>query len=196
MNFKPAFILLISLFLVLAVGCQRESHKTSDNDVSSTGNTKYSSPKTKDIYNPETRVPDLGLDIHISEENNAVVEAEVMFNHNPDKEQPRMVELILQHSSNLEYYSSTAGDATVEAGKTLVVQKRSNNKLRLIVFSNANLNRLNSGKIATLQFRVLESGTAELKMLNDGPVFAPPQAQGVILIGEPVQLNLGDPHGN
>ena len=99
---------------------------------------------------------------------------------------PRMMELYLQLSDNLQYVSSERGQSLVGAEKELVVQTKDGKKLRIVAYSSGNVNELQSGVVARLSFRKTDENAARLEILTDSPIFAPSEANEGLLVGDPI----------
>jgi len=103
---------------------------------------------------------------------------------------PRVMEAFLRFSDNLRYSSATQGEAIVAAGKTLVVQERSNSLLRIMAFSATSISELDTGLLATLRFEKTGTGTATLEILTDRPIFAPAEIYQGLLVSDPLRIAL------
>ncbi len=93
-----------------------------------------------------------------------------------DEPAPRLAEFHFQVGSGLTFVRAEPLDAVVKAGKQLVAQVHPGNVLRLLIFSTANLNTLDSGPLATLVFQRTGTGPTTLDLLDQRPIFAPPEA--------------------
>lgn len=86
---------------------------------------------------------------------------------------PRMAEVFLRYGEGLRFIDATPMDAVYRAGKELVTQARREQTLRLVVYSGANLTRLDSGQIARLSFARTGDGPETLDVLYEQSAFAP-----------------------
>jgi|GEM_PF-2178812 len=89
---------------------------------------------------------------------------------------PRMAEFRFQFGSGLAFVRAEALDAVTAAGKQLVAQERPGNVLRLLIFSQVNMNPFDSGPLARLVFRRSGDGPQTLDLLDRRPFFAPAEA--------------------
>lgn len=99
---------------------------------------------------------------------------------------PRVMDVYLRLSGNLEYVSSEKGRALIDSSKELVVQRKGENMLRLVSYSSTSINELRSGVLAHLVFRKTDDMRAQVEILTDAPIFAPAQANEGLLVGEPI----------
>jgi len=97
----------------------------------------------------------------------------VDFTRRAGAEGPRMAEIAVQTSADLAFASSLALDAATRAGKQVIVQQGASGRLRVVVFSSGNVDRLDTGPLACLRFRPVASGAAHASIDYDGSQFAP-----------------------
>jgi hypothetical protein len=100
----------------------------------------------------------------------------------------RVAEIVLQRSANLAFDGSSAGTAAAISGKTVVAQEKEGNRLRLIVYSNASISRMDSGVLATLRFTKRGTEPARLEIVPSGPILAPQEASEGLRVGDPLVL--------
>jgi len=84
-----------------------------------------------------------------------------------------MAEVILRHGAGLRFLGATPLSAASSAGKSVVVQERPGQRLRVVVFSGANLERLDTGPLVHLSFEASGGGDAALEVAFDESAFAP-----------------------
>jgi hypothetical protein len=101
---------------------------------------------------------------------------------------PRVVELYVKYSAEIELVSYATGTATADGKKELIVQKVEVGLLRIIIYSSNNTNQLNSGSLVSLVFNKISGGSARFEMLVDKPIFAPPEANNGLIIGDPITV--------
>jgi hypothetical protein len=95
---------------------------------------------------------------------------------------PRSAELFVSYPASLSYLGERAGGALTTASKELIVQSNREGLLRVIVMSTANLNTLESGVIATLNWRGPSEALDEVRIQARATYFAPSEANiGVTL---------------
>ena len=99
---------------------------------------------------------------------------------------PRVVELQLEYSSNLNYINHKKGGTLEKSDKQLHVQELENNQLRLVVFAIDNTNEIDTGRLATLTFKKLDGEKSTVRILTDSPIFAPAEANEGLLVSEPL----------
>ena len=102
---------------------------------------------------------------------------------------PRVAEIVIERSDNLELVSAGAGEAAEAAGKQVVVQEQPDGALRVLMFAPGNVTELGSGAIAQLHLRRTGAAAAKLDLRTDKPLFAPAQANEGLRIGEPLQID-------
>ncbi len=105
-----------------------------------------------------------------------------------EKKRPRIAEMFLEYSSNLEYKNADPGNSVLEAKKQLVVQEIEDGKLRVVVLAPDNTNELDTGTLCTLKFNKKGDGKARVAILTEQPIFAPDEANEGLLVGDPVEF--------
>ena len=117
------------------------------------------------------------------------------FNRGDKAEAPRMMELRLR-LHGLRYVSSEALSAATAAGKQVVVQD-DEGVLRTVIYATGNLNRLDSGPLVRYRLSREASakvgfadptGNARVEILEQRPIFAPPEADLGVTLGKPLEL--------
>lgn len=102
---------------------------------------------------------------------------------------PRVVDIRIRHSKNLELVSNQKGSALIAAGKEMVVQSLSEEQVRVVAFSSGSLTPLGSGRIAELRFRREDAAKAQIEILTDKPIFAPAEVNQGLLVSDPLQIS-------
>ena len=111
---------------------------------------------------------------------------DVVYNQQPGEPGPRMVELHLGLGGGLGYLDSAAGDAAAAAGKDVIVQEQADGTLRVVLMATTNTNRLASGGLVRLWLARSGGGGEAVTLLDQRPVFAPPDADAVAVLGPPL----------
>jgi len=86
---------------------------------------------------------------------------------------PRMAELFVRHTPDVAFDSATALDAVTRVGKQVLVQPAGDGRLRVLVFSSGNTERLGSGAWVNLRFRA----PAQVSVVYEEGAFAPSETQ-------------------
>jgi hypothetical protein len=102
---------------------------------------------------------------------------------------PRMMELFLEPSAQLNLLGSEGLGAVLAAQKQLVVQEAEAGSLRVVVYSAGNLNELQSGPLARFRFQAPKDGSVTLKLLDRRPLFAPADADRGTTLGDPLVIS-------
>lgn len=135
--------------------------------------------------------PVLGLEVHVipseSDEQSTGLEVHVDFERSPQAAGPRIAELYIEHSENMQWVDATAGPAAVASNKTVLGQAKSNGRVRVIVYS-ASAEQLESGRIASLRFEGTGDGPFTVRLSDDNQIFAPVEANGNLLVGDAVVI--------
>ena len=144
---------------------------------------------------PSTSEPESGveaslgnatLQITVLEQTEDALSVRLDFNRRPDKQGPRVAEILLRHSDNLAFVSAEVQGAVTEAGKELVAQAKDGGVVRLVVFGTTSLSELESGPLARLDLKKTGPGKATLSILPEMPIFAPAPANQGLLLPEPL----------
>jgi hypothetical protein len=106
----------------------------------------------------------------------------------PADSAPRVMELQLKHSPELEYKGADKGKALEAASKELVVQDKGPELVRALAFAGGNTNSIGSGTLVTFRFAAKGQGPYRLELLTDKPIFAPPQANAGLHVSDPVEV--------
>lgn len=114
---------------------------------------------------------------------------ELRYARGAAKAGPRVAEVMIDRSANLELVGYQAGDAATLAGKQVVVQEPSPDQLRVLLFSPSSITELGSGVLATLQLRRSGAAGATLDLNTSKPIFAPAPANEGLAIGDPLHLD-------
>ena len=140
--------------------------------------------------------PVLGLEVRIIEPAEAEAETEattalevaIAFERSDEAVGPRIAEMFLDHSENLHFLEAQAGAAAIAAGKTVIGQPKSNERVRVIVFS-AGAEELGTGHLATVRFSGIGDGPFAIQLASDNQIFAPVEANGNLLVGDAVVID-------
>lgn len=111
---------------------------------------------------------------------------DLVYSRPADIPGPRMMELYIKPSEEVKFLSGEALSSVQAAGKELVLQEQADGQVRTVVYTTANLNRLEPGPLVRYRFSVGQPG-AMLELVDRRPLFAPAEADGVVL-AEPLQL--------
>ena len=109
---------------------------------------------------------------------------DVHFRRREQLEGPRAAEIWLKTNGSLRFSGSSPGAAANAAGKTVVAQAKPDGEVRLVLFATGNLDRLDSGVLARLTFERTAPGPADVELLAKMPVFAPPETNEGVILGE------------
>jgi hypothetical protein len=82
----------------------------------------------------------------------AAMEWQLVFDLPAGKEGPRMAEVFLEHAPGAQLQDAQPLEVAQQAGKQVVAQAQENNRLRVLVFSTANTQRLGPGPWVRLRF--------------------------------------------
>jgi hypothetical protein len=111
---------------------------------------------------------------------------EVVYGPREGHPGPRVAEIWLRPSEGLDFVAAQPGPAALAAGKQLIAQAK-DGKVRLVLYSADNLNRIDGGVLATVEFTGATPG-AEVALVAQRPVFAPPEADEGLQLGPPLAL--------
>lgn len=117
----------------------------------------------------------------------------VLVKYNPSLSQstPRIMELFLRTSNNMQLMSGTAGEAVEKSGKEFIVQEKESGIIRTVVYAASNTNTIEEGVIGTYVFSYTpDAKRLVAEILTDKPIFAPEAANEGLLICEPLVLNI------
>lgn len=178
---SPEFEMAIKtsvLLLLLSVGCS-----SAENDGGSAAHSE-AKPSTA----PASESAQLSL-VHGTETGTDKVELTLKYS-GPTKAgtAPRVAEVIVEHSENLVFASSKAGNAAVDSGKDVVVQEKDSRHTRIVVYSASSLQGLANGTIATLSYTRSGAGAATASISTERPIFAPKEAQNGLQVSEPLSF--------
>jgi len=112
----------------------------------------------------------------------------VLLNRHDGHPGPRTVELWVAYSESLQFVAAEKGESLISSMKVLVVQDHGD-RVRLVIFGTASLERIQEGELTTLHFRRQSDGPATVNFVAQMPIFAPADAQQGLQLAEP--LNLG-----
>ena len=118
---------------------------------------------------------------------NRKVSIEIQYNHRQPTPAPRMMELFVRHSKTLQFLSYDKGESAVVAQKEVVVQRLDEQTLRIVMYSSSNLNTIDSGRIASLRFRITNKSPSIIELVADRPIFAPPAANEGLILSDGLQ---------
>ena len=113
------------------------------------------------------------------------VAVDLHYARDPARPGPRMMELHLRVTGDLAYLHAERLAAAEAAGKDLTVQPRDDGTLRVLLFTTTNVNRLGPGPLARLWFA---RGAGTVTLLEQSPIFAPPEADLGVTLGQPLTL--------
>jgi len=113
---------------------------------------------------------------------------QLQFNQKEGVAGPRAMEVFVTYPSSLVYDRVDSLPAVARADKNIVVQEKEEGKLRIIIFSAQNVNRVTSGGLLTLHFKKLSNQAGQIAFVKELPVFAPVDTNEGLLFGEPVQV--------
>lgn len=99
----------------------------------------------------------------------------------------RLAEIMLGYEEAF-YTSYRKGEVLDLAEKQLVVQQVCEAKLRTVVFTSSNVNRLASGPLATYEFALTPGVPATFEILTDNQIFAPLEANEGLIVGDPITV--------
>ena len=178
------YILILFTFFILGCKSDQETNVHSpfenENDLDSSGSD--SSGENVD----ETRSL---LQISLAGSSNVEISQFLLsyFRAKDSDSGPRVAEIIVQLSDNVSLVSSSVGEAVKAAGKELVVQELGDrHQVRLVVVAMDNVNELDSGTLATLEFKKSDELSATARILTDSPIFAPEAANEGLLVSDPI----------
>lgn len=162
------------------LGCQGDGKAHAPPESGSTGSTA----PTPEAEEPGT----IGMSLTTSPEGGA----QVRLDYNPQPisggQGPRAMEVYVEYPpEHLTYQGFTALEATTRADKTLIVQDKGNGVLRVILFASTNLEALQSGGLAQLEFQKKGSG-GWIALRESMPVFAPAGANQGFVFPEPLSI--------
>lgn len=165
---------LLVLLLLAATGCDQ------------TGTIKQNNPPTKGPTIASADRPILRMTAENASDDETVVS--LQYIREAGRPGPRLAEIVVSYSENLEYLTSEEGKALVDAGKKLIVQNRESGKLRLVIFASENLLELDSGELARLRFRKHDGVSSRVEILTQKPIFAPEEANDGLLVSDPIEF--------
>ena len=116
--------------------------------------------------------------------------AELLYiNANPKGEsRPRVSEIILRKSKNIEYTGYELGDALKTAKKSLHIQETAQEYLRLVILASDNINPIDTGILATLTFEKSGTEKATISISTESPIFAPEEANIGLKVSDPIHF--------
>ena len=135
---------------------------------------------------PSTMPSSATLSLSVSGTPGSQVAVDLQYEPKPDEPGPRMMELHIRLSDSLRYVRSQRLAAAAMANKELTVQPKEDGTLRLVLHATRNTTRLESGPLARLWFEATGAGTVTL--LDQHPIFAPPEADKGIVLGPPLSI--------
>lgn len=176
--------LFIGATIVFMLGLFQNSCQSANKQTNSSDKKKVEDDNSEE-HPAETDRPRISM---IGFSDNAKVEVLLDYVRETDSNYgPRIVELYMTYTNNMEYISSIEGDAIVKANKQLIIQNQKNKKqLRLVILASDNTNELDTGRLATLTFEKTDSEEATLRILTDKPIFAPTEANDGLLVSDPL----------
>ena len=121
-------------------------------------------------------------------ETGATCMVSVIYHKKQGNDGPRVMDLYLKTSSNVELVAYEAGEALNVARKNLMVRAGDENQLRLVALSQGNINRIQSGSVAKLQLRRTDSRGATVNIEISKPIFAPAEANHGLQLGDPIRF--------
>ena len=148
-----------------------------------TENTEQSAPET-----PREVSQEVTLALVAQAQTPAGASVTLRFERKDNLDGPRAVEAFVHHSEHLKLASSQPGLAAQEAGKQVIVQEREPGMLRVIVYASTNLNTLDSGALAELEFERVTPGEAVVDFISDKVSLAPADAARGMTLSEPLIL--------
>lgn len=110
----------------------------------------------------------------------------IVYQKGADAKGPRVAEIRLALSSDLNFVSAGAGDALEEANKELIGQKLEDGTVRLVAFAASNITEIGSGILASVLFESDGNGSSTVGILVDRPLFAPDEANQGLLVDEKI----------
>ena len=132
------------------------------------------------------------LNVVLVESTESSVTVAVDYKRHKAQEGPRMMELFLEPSEGLNFATAIEGAAATVAGKQLFSQKKSDGSVRLVLLSQTNLNRLDTGVLVEVTFE-RSKGSIETVLLKDKqPIFAPEAANAEVRLGGPLEIGAAD----
>ena len=134
---------------------------------------------------PATASTDATLSLAVGAETPTEAAVDLLYVRDPAKPGPRMMELHLKLMGDLHYLHAERLAAAEAAGKDLVVQDAKDGTLRVILYTTANTNRLAPGPLARLWF---SHGAGTVSLIEQSPIFAPPEADLGVTLGGPLTL--------
>ena len=140
------------------------------------------------VYHPpvEDAVPNLYL---LQEHNDAdTVSVQLQFVKREGVPGPRAMELFIAYPEGLTYSGVDSLPATAQAQKKIIVQDKDQNVLRVIIYSAENVNRLETGGLASLHFEKTDGQGGEFLFASEGHVFAPVDANRGLLFGDALRV--------
>ena len=146
------------------------------------------------LQDPEVRPADPAKEVAqevtlalVAEEETAdSLSATLIYQRKPYQEGPRAIEVFLRASDNLRWVSVEPLEATEVADKELVVQEREPEELRVIVYASTNLNVIDTGGLARLEFTRTDPNAAQLDFVDGKVNFAPAAAGQSLTLSEPL----------
>ena len=108
----------------------------------------------------------------------------LLYRRLPDQPRARAAELYLKLGAGLRYRSSEAGEVLRTGGKELIVQEKSPELLRVIIFARGNLTPFTDGVLLNLSFEETGSGAEQIELLQERPLFAPIEANQSLRLPE------------
>jgi len=144
-------------------------------------------PSSASAAQPHGDASTLGLQVHSNTGTTLTVD---LYYQRPEGQVgPRAAELWLQCSENLELRDAQALDASIKAGRTVIAQAdKEPRRVRLVIFGTQSLDAMDTGPLARLTFRLTDSGTVSLAILNRQPLFAPGEANQGLTLGDPLVI--------
>ena len=107
----------------------------------------------------------------------------------PSERAPRVAEIWLRTRNVHELHTQAAGDATTQASKDLIVQSRPDGLYRIVIMSSNNVNTIQSGTLAHLEFeRESDDAVIHAEILTDRPMFAPEESQRGLMVGDAIEF--------
>ena len=134
----------------------------------------------------------LGAHIHVVDQDRGTAVVHLDYQRADDQPGARMAELYLEHSDNLEFVGLTPGQASLDAQKAVVGQAKASGRVRVIIYSASNAETLGSGRLASLQFTIVGQGPLDVALSTEGQLFAPPDANGGLLVSDPQSIAQGE----
>lgn len=147
--------------------------------------------------NPNAPVPpappigdDATLSFSVVEDAALGVVVDLEFSRDEHRPGPRLMELRIEHSDNLEYVGSEELDAALSAGKSHHAQVQGH-ALRSVLMATDSIQAIDSGALVRYRFKRVGPGPASIALGDNMPIFAPPESNHGIRLGDAAILGGG-----